>query len=156
VPFRGRRSYPAEGLGTQCIRPSKDRSALMIFDPLHYWIDQDHARNTESRSAAAEDPQGNVQCANIPTTKWFCYAVLCAGTPNHFESSIYSRGKVGQSPSHFGSGIVEMTAVVLRVDDQYSRIYKSRSGPACARTGFGARRRIDLHWSLESRRPSLV
>ncbi len=35
---------------------------------------------------------------NIPTTKWF-------GTPNHFESSIYSREKVWQSPNLFGSGI---------------------------------------------------
>jgi len=36
----------------------------------------------------------------IPTTKWF-------GTPNHFESSIYSREKVWQSPNLFGSGIEE-------------------------------------------------
>ncbi len=36
--------------------------------------------------------------AVIPTTKWF-------GTPNHFESSIYSREKVWALPNLFGSGI---------------------------------------------------
>jgi len=34
----------------------------------------------------------------IPTTK-------CFGIPNHFESSIYSREKVWQSPNLFRSGI---------------------------------------------------
>jgi hypothetical protein len=28
--------------------------------------------------------------------------------PNHFESSIYSREKVGQSPNLFGSGILHL------------------------------------------------
>jgi len=45
------------------------------------------------------------EASTIPTTKWFCSAVLRAGTPNHFESSIYSREKVWQSPNLFGSGI---------------------------------------------------
>ncbi len=39
-----------------------------------------------------------LQMSIIPTTKWF-------GNPNHFESSIYSREKVGQSPKLFESGI---------------------------------------------------
>jgi hypothetical protein len=43
----------------------------------------------------------------IPTTKWFCSALLRAGTPNHFESSMYSREKVGRSPNLFGSGMIQ-------------------------------------------------
>jgi len=35
----------------------------------------------------------------------FILTTKCFGIPNHFESSIYSREKVWQSPNLFGSGI---------------------------------------------------
>ena len=53
---------------------------------------EDYGLTSQLRRAA-------LSMSSIPTTKWF-------GTPNHFESSIYSREKVWALPNLFVSGIM--------------------------------------------------
>ncbi len=83
------------------LRPRKGRPLPNVFSESEIERLLSSVKNVKHRTILMLIYSGGLRIGeSIPTTKWF-------GTPNHFESSIYSREKVGQSPNLFGSGILD-------------------------------------------------